>query len=144
MTNTAVNIPNIIEALTPPSHGIDGALIGWRDAGGDKGRGVFARKDIAEGSVIEVAPVIPVAASAIPEEGGAPDGYLLDWDPETQGIEHCMAGGYIMLYNHSRTSNVRLENDYNEMSITVFALRDIKQGEELLWNYDCEIWFDQE
>ena len=49
-----------------------------------------------------------------------------------------------MLYNHSRVPNIRLEGDYETMTITVYALRDIREGEELVWNYDCDIWFDQE
>ena len=122
---------------------IKGAKIGWKDTGGEKGRGVYARADFNEGEIIEVAPVITVAASAIPEEGGAPDGYLLDWDPDEEGQEHCMPLGYIMLYNHSKTPNIRLESDYEEMTITVFAMSDIKAGEELCWNYSCEIWFDE-
>lgn len=123
---------------------ISGAKIGWKDTGGEKGRGVYARTDFLEGDVIEVAPVITVAASAIPEEGGAPDGYLLDWDTDEEGQEHCMPLGYIMLYNHSKNPNIRLESDYEEMTITAFAMRDIKAGEEICWNYSCEIWFDED
>ena len=144
MQNKAIKFNDIIEQLTPETHGVGGGIIGWRDAGDAKGRGVFANQDIPKDSVIEVSPIIPVATTAIPDEGGAPDGYLLDWDPDTKGQEHCLAGGFIMFYNHSSFSNVRLENDYSDMTITVFALRDIKKGEELVWNYDCEIWFDQE
>ncbi|MEM9468820.1 MAG: SET domain-containing protein-lysine N-methyltransferase [Pseudomonadota bacterium] len=121
-----------------------GAQIGWMETGNEKGRGVFALKDIAEGAVIEVAPSIPVAAEDVPESGGAPDGYLLDWEPEEKGLEHCMPLGYIMLYNHSKEANIRLESDTGEMTITVFALRDIKAGEELTWDYSCDIWFDED
>lgn len=123
--------------------GIMGAKIGWRDSRAERGRGVFALEDIPEGTQIEVAPVVVVAASAVPEEGGAPDGYLLDWNPEEEGEEHCMPLGYIMLYNHSKTPSLKLENDYEEMTITSFAARDIKAGEELTWDYNCEIWFDE-
>jgi len=78
-------------------------------------------------NVIESAPVIVVAASAVPDDGGAPDGYLLDWEPEEEGREHCMPLGY-----------------YNQYTISSFALRDIKAGEELTWDYSCEIWFDED
>ncbi len=123
---------------------IIGAKIAWKDTGTEKGRGVFALEDIAAGTIIEVCPVIPVAASDIPDSGGAPDGYLLDWDADEEGAEHCMPMGYIMMYNHSRHANVTLENDYEAMTITTTATRDIKAGEEILWNYDCDIWFDEE
>jgi hypothetical protein len=121
-----------------------GAKIAWKDTGTEKGRGIFALEDISAGTVIEVCPVITVGTHNIPDDGGAPDGYLLDWDEGTEGAEHCMPLGYIMLYNHSPNSNVDLENDYEEMTITSTATRDIKEGEEILWNYDCDIWFDEE
>lgn len=120
-----------------------GAKIGWRDAGGDKGRGVFALTDIKEGDVIEVAPVIPVSKAAVPDDGSAPDGYLLDWDEEDDNEAHCMPLGYIMLYNHSKEPTMALEADMGEYTMTARAIRDIKKGEELTWNYACELWFDE-
>lgn len=126
------------------AQGVFGGKVGWQDTGGEKGRGVFARVDIAKGEMIEVAPVIPVGTHNIPDDGGAPDGYLLDWDPETVGAEHCICGGYIMLYNHDKNANATLENDYEAVTITSFALRDIKAGEEIVWDYSCDIWFDEE
>lgn len=119
-----------------------GGAIGWRVIGKEKGRGMFALRDIPAGSIIEVSPAITVAATSVVENGEAPDGYLLQWDADTEGEEFCMPLGYIMLYNHSDNPNVRLENDMEEYTITAFAARDIKEGEELTWNYNCEIWFD--
>jgi uncharacterized protein len=123
---------------------IIGAQIAWRHIDDEKGRGVFALRDFKKGEILETAPVIPVAATSIPDDGGAPDGYLLDWDPETEGEEHCMPLGYIMMYNHSSEPNIGLENDMEEYYMTVTALRDIKKGEELCWNYSCDLWFDEE
>lgn len=117
-----------------------GAAIDWRQSEG-KGRGVFARRLIRKDEVIECAAIVPVAAENIPEDG-PPDGYVLDWDPDTPGAEHALVMGYIMLYNHGETPNVRLENDYEDQTVTVFALRDIAAGEELTWDYNCELWFD--
>ncbi len=131
------------EAKLPKVYSQLGGKIGWRETGDGRGRGVFALEDIPAGTMIEAAPVIVVAASAISEDGGAPDGYLLDWEPEEEGFEHCMPLGYVMLYNHSRYPTLRLENDHEELTITSFAARDIKAGEELTWNYSCEIWFDE-
>ncbi len=125
-------------------HAITGAKVGWKDTGGEKGRGVYARTSFKKDDILEIAPVIVVAANAVPEDGGAPDGYLLDWSPEEEGEEHCMPLGYIMLYNHSKNPTVLLESDYEEMTMTVRALRDIKVGEELTWDYSCEIWFDED
>ena len=52
--------------------------------------------------------------------------------------------GYIMLYNHSKNPTIWLESDYEEMTMTARALRDIEVGEELTWDYSCEIWFDED
>jgi SET domain-containing protein len=53
-----------------------------------------------------------------------------------------MALGYIMLYNHSAEPNIELESDLNAKTITAMAIKNIKAGEELTWDYGCEIWFD--
>ena len=121
-----------------------GAKIAWRQISEEKGRGVFALRDIKKGEVVEISPVVIVPATSIPDDGEAPDGYVLDWDPETEGEEHCMPLGYIMMYNHSNEPNLMLENDMEELTITAFANRAIKAGEELTWNYACELWFDEE
>ena len=148
--NLAIKYDDLVEqeeantSNAAQTYGQAGAKIGWRETGDERGRGVFALQDIAEGEMIEAAPVIVVAANAVPDDGGAPDGYLLDWEPEEEGQEHCMPLGYIMLYNHSQKPTLRLESDYNEYTITSFALRDIKAGEELTWDYSCEIWFDED
>ena len=134
---------NQVGPVSRPVQTMRGAQIGWKDTGTEKGRGVFALADIPAGAVLEVSPVIPVAANAIPDDGGAPDGYLLDWDPEEKGQEHCMALGYVMLLNHSENANVSLESDLEEMTVTVSALRNIRAGEEILWDYACDIWFDE-
>jgi SET domain-containing protein len=120
-------------------YGLRGADILWKPAG-RKGRGVFARCDIRKGEVIEVAPVVPLAAENVPDSD-PPDGYVLDWDPDTPGEEYAMALGYIMLYNHGTTPNLELESDLQEQTISAIAIRDIKAGEELTWDYGCDLWF---
>lgn len=121
-----------------------GANIVWRKISDEKGRGVFAQRDIAKGEVIEVAPVVPVAKENVIENGEAPDGYLLEWDADTSGEEYAMPLGYVMLYNHNSEPSIAIESDLAEYTMTVKAARDIKAGEELTWNYACELWFDQE
>lgn len=129
---------------TDITYHMHGSHIGWRHMEGDKGRGVFALQDIAKGDVIETAPIIPVSKEAVPDNGEAPDGYVLDWDPDVEGEEHALVMGYVMLYNHSENPNVSLENDYDQNAVIVMADRDIQAGEELCWNYSCDIWFDTE
>jgi hypothetical protein len=119
-----------------------GASIVWRKISDEKGRGVFAMRDILEGEVIEISPVVPVAKGNVIENGDAPDGYLLQWDADTEGEEYAMPLGYVMLYNHNPEPNILIESDMAEYTMTVKASRNIKAGEELTWNYACELWFD--
>jgi hypothetical protein len=123
---------------------IIGAKIGWRKISDEKGRGVFALQNFKKGDILETAPVVVVSKSNIKHNGEAPDGYLLDWEPDVKGMEHCMPLGYIMMYNHSKNPNIEIESDLNDFYMTVRAKRDIKKGEELCWNYNCELWFDEE
>lgn len=120
-----------------------GAKIAWREISEEKGRGVFALKNIKKGEIIETAPVVPVSKDSVVQNGDAPDGYLLDWDGNYENEEYCMPLGYIMMYNHSDTPNMWLDQDYDKYTMKAIALRDIKAGEELSWDYNCELWFDE-
>ena len=132
--NQAANSP---ETMT-------GAMIAWQEISEEKGRGMFALRDFKKGEILEVAPVIPVAKENVVESGEAPDGYLLDWDGNFENEEYCMPLGYIMMYNHSGNPNVHLDQDYEKYTMTATALRDIKKGEELCWDYNIdELWFDE-
>ena len=119
---------------------LDGAIC-WQDVPG-KGRGIFARRLIKKDEVIEVSPVIPMGKHNIPDDGGPPDGYVLEWRNDTPGEEHALVLGYVMFYNHAENGNLYLESDFDNNLVTVTATRDIQAGEELLWNYSCELWFD--
>lgn len=118
-----------------------GAAVNWRDVTG-KGRGIFARRLIRKGEVIEISPVVPMAKSAIPEEGGPPDGYVLEWRDDEPAEAYALVLGYIMFYNHGEDPNVHLESDFEDNTVTVTATRDIQPGEEIIWNYNCDLWFD--
>jgi len=130
------------EVQEPADYTMRDAAIIWRPIEG-KGRGVFAARPIAAGAMVECAPVVPMAKENVPEDG-PPDGYVLEWDADTPGEEHALVLGYIMLYNHGLNPNLRLENDYEAGTISAFALRDIEAGEELTWDYNCELWFTPE
>lgn len=131
------------EAINTQATMLD-AKIGWRKISDDKGRGVFALRNIKKSEVVEICPVVVVAKTNFKSNGHAPDGYLFDWDPETKGQEHCMPLGYAMMYNHGKNPNIAMECDMENFTITAVASRDIKSGEELTWNYNCELWFDEE
>lgn len=113
-----------------------------------RGRGVFARRDIAADELIEVCPVIVL--------GGADEQRLLDrthlfdyyfaWGecPELAAV----ALGCGSLYNHSYHANADHVCDVAGGEIRIYARRAIRKGEEITINYggrpDCSdpVWFD--
>jgi SET domain-containing protein len=119
--------------------GLKGSSIVWKKAG-KKVRGVFTTRPIKKGELIEVAPVVPLKAKNVPDDE-APDGHVLNWDETSRNRKYAMGMGYVMLYNHSDKPNIRLESDLGNDVVEVTALRNIKAGEELVWDYGVEIWF---
>ncbi|MBI1314802.1 SET domain-containing protein-lysine N-methyltransferase [bacterium] len=106
-----------------------------------KGRGVFARRPIAEGDEIERAPVLLVADDCL---YGTP---LADYAFEWSKGKVALALGYGSLYNHSYQPNAQYF--YGGPQVKVFyAIRDIAAGEEITINYNSEptdqspVWFD--
>jgi hypothetical protein len=110
----------------------------------DKGRGVFAANPVSTGEVIEVSPVTIVPDSDLllcPDRKTSVCQHILWWTDDL-GSECALGFGYLMLYNHSNNPSVEFIRDYERKEITVRALRDIKEGEELTIKYICEPWFE--
>lgn len=111
----------------------------------DKGRGVFTRKKIAAETIIETAPVVVMSAEErkLLDQTRLHD-YIFEWKKN----DCCMALGYIPVYNHSYTSNCEYFMDYDDNTIFIKSVRDIKAGEELTinyngdWNEAKKVWFD--
>lgn len=114
-----------------------------QDNRGRGGRGVFAARDIAAGTVFERAPVI-----LIPKEqvfGNTPEArhsariswYVFAWDGVTKRNYVALALGYGSIYNHSYTPNARYKPEAPDM-LMFNALRDIACGEEITINYHGE------
>jgi uncharacterized protein len=108
-----------------------------------KGLGVFARRRIRDGEVIETCPVLVLPAAALGEGPGGLWAYGFDWSRGTVAL----ALGFGSLYNHSFEPNAR----YDDMRLRAkrfTALRDIAEGEEITVNYNGEpsdrskVWFD--
>jgi len=108
-----------------------------------KGRGVIALEDCDAGVEVERAPVIPVPASELPEldDGHTVfDQYLLYWSDEP-GAEVAMGCGLLMIYNHSPDPNVEFHTGPEPLTMSVVTTRPIKAGEELMYDYDVDLWF---
>lgn len=111
--------------MTLPPHGI---RVGPT---ADKGRGVFATRTIAQGEVVELAPVIVIA----PDEQRLVhktvlNDYVFGW-----GDTIAVALGYASLYNHSWDANLAYRKLLDEELVEFVARRDIGAGEELTTNY---------
>lgn len=94
-----------------------------------KGRGVFARQDIPEGTVIETVPVL--VASEEDMEATAMAGHCFLW---SQG-QVAIPLGYGALYNHSYNPNAEYF-DKAPLTKVYRALRDISAGDEITINYN--------
>ncbi|MDE1191775.1 MAG: SET domain-containing protein [Arachidicoccus sp.] len=113
---------------------------------GQKGRGVFATKNIAKGTVIEISPVIVLSVKdrAIIEQSVLTN-YIFEWGNSKR--KAILALGYISMYNHSYDANCEYEMDYDEDIMTITTVKPVKKGEELCINYNGvpdkkdEVWF---
>lgn len=96
-----------------------------------RGRGVFAERAFARGDVIEVAPVLVLAANDVARiDGTILEAYVFGW-----GDRLAVALGYGSLYNHAWTPNVEYVKRRELGLIEFVAVRDIAAGEELFTNY---------
>ena len=97
-----------------------------------KGRGVFARVLIPEGTVFERVPllVIPAAEVLEGEDSRVLQDYVFEYKKEV-----ALALGYGSLYNHSYNPNARYDDAGRQIK-EFRALRDIQPGEEITINYN--------
>jgi len=119
------------------------------DDAGKKGKGVFTKKDIPAGTVIEVAPVIVLKSKDRKRcEDTKLYFYIFEWGDDCR--KGAIGLGYVSMYNHESPSTCEYEMDYEEETISIKAMRDIKAGEEVTINYSAgwddwkPVWFDEE
>ena len=98
------------------------------------GRGVFTADYIPKDTLIEICPVLVLSNEDREKihQTFLHDYYFL-WDD--QGKQAAIALGYGSLYNHSDTPNIAWVDWVDNVKI-FYALRDIKKGEELFFNYN--------
>ena len=111
------------------------------------GKGVFTSERLDAATIIEIAPVIVMSK----EERRLLDkttlhDYIFEWGNDKK--QCCMALAYVPMYNHSYKSNCEYEMDFDEQLISIKTVRFIKEGEELLINYNGDwndatpLWFN--
>jgi SET domain-containing protein len=105
----------------------------------DRGRGVFALRDFAAGELIEAAPVIhlPGPQYKLLNKTGLKD-YYFKWEKGRLAV----ALGFGSIYNHSEAPNAEFLCHPPTMTIRFTTSKPIPAGEEILVDYDCELWFD--
>ena len=98
------------------------------------GRGMFARRLIKKGEIIEKCPLIIFNRNRV-----AVLSIIRDYDISTPDGKHAIMLGYGSIYNHSDDNNSSW--DFNEIpEIVVTAKRDIEKGEEVCVSYGLRYW----
>lgn len=116
----------------------------WRLIPG-KGRGVFARRAMAKGSVAEWSPVSLFSERCLPPDEHRDNQMLhhVFTMSTVPGQEKGYCWGLLSLYNHSSTPNVVMVDGPVPNAMSVVTLRDVEAGEELVYDYGL-VWFDVE
>jgi SET domain-containing protein len=110
-----------------------------------KGQGVFARRAILKGEVIESVPVLLMTADEYAE--GLANSPLKDYCFQWGTDQVALALGYGSIYNHSYRPNARYD-DVGRQTKSFVAIRAIAEGEEITINYNgdpksrAKVWFD--
>jgi uncharacterized protein len=100
-----------------------------------KGRGVVAIHTFRAGERIERASVIVVPPEDVPLiRRTRLVSYYYEWGDDSQAAAIALGCG--SLYNHSYTPNARYEFHEDQECLEFFALRDIREGEEITINYN--------
>jgi SET domain-containing protein len=112
------------------------------------GKGVYAARDIEEGEVIEVCPIIVFPLEQLPHmRETVLDDYYFDWGDEGKWFAICL--GYGSLYNHSYNPNAEYGMDFEAQTIDFYCIKDIPAGTEIFINYNGDpnnlekVWFEK-
>ena len=104
-----------------------------------KGRGVIAKKNIKEGTVIDVAHIILIPNDHYDViQNTVLYDYVYAWDdPSYNGEYQCaIALSISQFINHGYDPNVKYVYEYENQTIEFIAIKDIQKDEELLVNYN--------
>jgi hypothetical protein len=109
-----------------------------------KGRGVFCKKHIKAGSLIETSPLLVLPAQDYPAISHTRlTDYIFHFDKDKRLT--ALALGFGSLYNHALYPNATYDIDHVNRLITYYASENISDGKEICINYDgspgSEEWF---
>ena len=110
-----------------------------------KGRGLFAKKNIAKGETIDVAHILLISNNDWDLiEDTVLSNYSFEWDdPKCKGeYESAIPLSISQLINHSYSPNVKYRYNYENKSIEYITIREISKGEEITTNYNGESFND--
>ena len=94
-------------------------------------RGVFSRVDLKKGECIEWG-----IASIIPNYDVRQNDKFFSWDRKDRSVAATLSGCALYYNTLGDKSNARCVPYHNENRFEIYALRDIKKGEELTIRYD--------
>ena len=116
----------------------------------DKGRGAFAKKPIAKGTLVDIAYIILIPNKDYKKiKKTNLYNYCYIWeDPKHMpAFKNAITLSVSQFINHSYTPNLKYLYDYDNEAIEFSAIRNIKKGEELTVNYNglvddaSPLWF---
>lgn len=107
------------------------------------GRGVFAKRDIKKGEIIEKCPMIEVPKGDVSKlRESVLVTYFFYFGNKKERL--ALALGFGSLYNHSAKPNAVYKVKPKETVIEFIALKDIKKDSEITFNYSNlgPLWFE--
>lgn len=104
------------------------------DTGTAKGLGVFASRDIRQGEIVEISPVI-LFDGRLEDLPDALSNSAFGWRVIGGKAKFAICLGYGGMYNHANPANL-IYSIAHERGMQFIAARDIKADEELTVNYN--------
>ena len=117
-----------------------------------KGKGLFAKRDIKKNTLIEIAYVLLLHNTdwELIQESALYN-YIFTWDdPKKPDHMNVIAFSICQFMNHSFEPNVQYLFDYDAQTIEYHSIKEILKGEELTVNYNgivndkSPVWFELE
>lgn len=100
------------------------------------GRGLFAGADIAAGELVASASVLVLPPEQTAHvDKGLMRHYVFDWTSDAETTQYAVAFGEISFCNHSASPNCRFDLDRERLCVCLYAVRDLREGEELTIDY---------